>query len=151
MAGFSVPTTYGEWSVALNRLKDREQDEENLRVMKLGTIEWQAGIADRFSKKLIEVVNVRLNAASDRFQRDMSHSYGQERGMVQALAALRRELSFLGQVVSLPVLPEKDRGKYYGMVKDQAAKMQKSLEDSAKRDRTGKLSVIVRNNKVDVL
>ena len=137
--------------MALNRLKEREQDEENLRVMKQGTIEWQAGVAERFSKKLIEVVNIRLNAASDRFRRDMSHSYGQERGTVQALAALRRELMFLGQVVSLPVLPEKDRGKYYDLVKEQGVKMQKSLEDSAKADRTGKLSVIVRNNRVDVL
>ena len=151
MGSLSAPSTYAEWSDLLNRLKEKEDDDTILRAMRSGTLAWQAGVAERFSKKLIEVVNFRMNMASDRFQKSMSHSRGQEREIVQALTSLRRELAFLLQVVDLPAIPAKDRQQYADLVTQQASKIQKSLEESAKRDRSGKLSVIVKNNRVDKL
>lgn len=143
------PHTYAEWSGILDQLKEKRDDETLLQVMQEGTIEWQTGVAERFSKKLIAVVNYRLNAATDRFQRDISHAQGQERVIVQALLALRRELSFLSRVINLPALPEKDREQYHQLVISQANSIQKSLEDSARKDRSGKLSSLVRNNRVN--
>ena len=90
-----------------------------------------------------------MNNATDRFQREMSRSQGQERVIVQALLALRKELSFLSKAINLPALPDKDRNHYCQLVYSHADSIQKSLEDSAKHDRTGKLSSIVRNNKVN--
>ena len=83
--------------------------------------------------------------------KEMSRSQGQERAIVQALLALRKEFRFLAQAINLPALPEKDRQHYYQLVISQADSVQKSLEDSAKRDRTGKLASIVRSNKVNSL
>ena len=57
---------------------------------------------------------------------------------------------FLHKAIDLPVIPEKDRQKYCQLVIDQANKVQQSLENSAKNDRSGKLASIVRNNKVNV-
>lgn len=48
--------------------------------MKAGTVEWQSGVAERFSKRLIDAVNTRMNAASDKFQIDLSRAHGQEGG-----------------------------------------------------------------------
>ena len=90
-----------------------------------------------------------MNAASDRFQKEMSRAHGQERVLVGALLALRREMSFLSNAICLPVIPEKDRNQYKQLVIDQANTMQSSLEDSAKADRTGKLASIIRNNRVN--
>ena len=117
--------------------------------MQEGTIEWQTGVAERFTKKLIDVVNYRMNIASDKFQKEIGRSNGQERAIVQALLALRKELCFLSKTMNLPAIPENDRLQYYQMVISQANSMQNSLEESAKKDRSGKLASIVRNNKVN--
>lgn len=145
----SAPHTYSEWVKVITVLKNKSNDEDVLAAMKAGTIEWQSGVAERFSKKLIEAVNARMNAASDKFQLDISRARGQESVVVQAILALRREMSFLAQAINLPVLPEKERRHYLNLVVEQANAMQKSLEDSAKNDRTGKLLSIIRNHKVN--
>ncbi len=143
------PKTYSEWVAVLDILKDKSDDEAVLSAMLKGTIEWQSGVAERFSKKLIDVINYRMNAASDKFQKEMIRSNGQERAIVQSLLALRKELCFLSKSINLPAIPENNRKQYYQLVISQANSMQKSLEDSAKKDRSGKLASIVRNNKVN--
>lgn len=145
----SVPKTYSDWVEILDMLMDRTNDEEILEAMQKGTVEWQTGVAERFSKKLIDTVNCRMNYATEKFQKEMLRSNGQERAIVQALLALRKEFLFLSKVITLPAIPEKDREHYYSLVISQADSVQHSLEDSAKKDRTGKLASIVRNNKVN--
>lgn len=145
----TAPVTYAQWMALLQRLKDRMNDEEVLAAMYSGKLEWQSGVAERFSKKLIDTVNFRINAASDLFQKEMGRSGNQEQKIVQALMGLRKELSFLARAIALPVIPEESRLQYYMLVKDQADRMQKSLEDSAKEERSGKLESIVRNNKIN--
>ena len=146
----SAPHTYSEWVKVLTLFKDKVDDEEVIKAMKAGTIEWQSGVAERFSKKLIDAVNTRMNDASDKFQKELTRSNGQESAIVRALLSLRKEMAFLSQALSLPVLPDKDRQHYVNLVIEQANAMQKSLEDSARSDRSGKLSSIIRNNKVNV-
>ena len=144
-----APHTYSEWVSVLDIFKAKSNDSEVLTAMKNGTVEWQSGVAERFSRRLIDSVNYRMNTASDKFQKDMSRAYGSEGAIVQALLALRKEMSFLAQAINLPALPEKNRQQYIQLVLDQADNVQKSLEDSAKKDRSGKLSSIVRNHKVN--
>ena len=104
-----APHTYSEWVNILDIFKAKSNDSEVLTAMKNGTVEWQSGVAERFSKRLIDSVNYRMNAASDKFQKEMSRAYGSEGAIVQALLALRKELSFLVQAINLPALPEKNR------------------------------------------
>ncbi len=148
-AAIAPPKTYYEWAAVLDRLKVKEDDDAVLAAMQKGTIQWQAGVAERFAKKLIDAINWRMNAASDRFRKEMTRSNGQERAIVQALLALRKELCFLAKAIDLPAIPEKDRQQYRRLVLEQANSMQSSLEDSAKKDRSGKLASIVRNNRVN--
>ncbi len=149
MYNIKPPSTYSEWTALLDMLKDKTDDEAVLDCMKKGTIVWQSGVAERFAQKLIDTVNYRMNAASDKFQREMNRSRGQESAIVRALLALRREMKFLSEVVNINAIPAKDREQYRQLVIQQADSMQKSLEDSAKSDRSGKLASIVRNNKVN--
>lgn len=145
----SVPGSYSEWVALLDMLKDKTDDEAVLSAMKSGKIDWQSGVAERFTMRLVDAVNSRMDAAVDKFQKEMSRAAGQERAIVQALYQLRKELSFLAKATDLPAIPEKDRKRYTDLVIDQANAIQRSLEDSARNDRTGKLSVIIRNNKVN--
>lgn len=143
------PRTYADWVEILEKLKSKEDDEAVLQAMQMGTIEWQSGVAERFAKKLIDTINSRMNAATDKFQKEMTRTQGQERAIVQALLALRKEFRFLAQAINLPALPEKDRQHYYQLVISHANGVQSSLEDSAKKDRSGKLASIVRNNRIN--
>lgn len=145
----TTPHTYSEWVTVLTVLKNKTDDEEVIKKMKAGTVEWQSGVAERFLKRLIDAVNTRMNAASDKFQIDLSRAHGQEGAIVQAILALRKEMAFLAEAINLPALPDKERQYYLNLVLEQANNMQKSLEDSAKHDRSGKLSSIVRNHKVN--
>ena len=146
----SPPNTYSEWVVVLDMLKAKSDDEAVLAAMQNGTIEWQSGVAERFAKKLVDVINYRMNVATDKFQKEILRSNGQERVIVQTLLALRKEFCFLSKAINLPAIPAEDRRQYYQLVISQADSVQKSLEESAKKDRTGKLASIVRNNRVNV-
>ncbi len=147
---YKPPDTYSEWMSLLDVLREKKNDEEVLRAMQLGKLEWQSGVAERFSQSLINVVNDRMNVATDRFQKELGRSMGQERNLVQSLLAVRKELKFLTFVVDIPALPDDERRQYQSLIREQADNMQQSLEDSAKKDRTGKLSSIIRNNRINV-
>ena len=144
------PHTYSEWAKVLEIFKEKSDDSEILTAMKSGTIEWQSGVAERFSKKLIDAVNTRINMAVEKFQLDMSRTNGQESAIVQAMLALRKELLFVYDAVNLPAIPDKFRESYLTLIQNEAQRVQKSLEDSAKSDRSGKMSSIVRNHKISV-
>ena len=108
----AVPNTYSEWVTVLTDFKNKKNDEDVLRAMKAGSIQWQSGVAERFSRKLIEAVNFRMNAASDKFQKDLSRSHGQEGAIVQAILSLRKEMAFLANAIDLPALPDDERKHY---------------------------------------
>ena len=144
-----APQTYSEWVDILDKLKTHFDDAEVLTAMKTGRLEWQTGIAERFIKRLTDSVNERMNTASDKFQKDMSRANGRESAIVQAVIQLRKEMIFLSQAVNLPAIPKTQCAQLVNLVIEQANAMQKSLEDSAKKDRSGRLSSIIRNNKVN--
>lgn len=146
----TVPHTYSDWAYVLDMFKEKENDTEVLEAMKNGTLEWQSGVAERFAARLIDAVNHRMNLATDKFQKDMTRARGSEGAIIQALLTLRKELAFLTKALDLPVIPQNDRKQYVQLILKQADEIQKSLEDSAKQDRSGKLSSIVRNHKVNL-
>ena len=135
------PQTYAEWVNVLTVFKNKDDDETVLKMMKSGTIEWQYGVAERFSTKLIDAVNYRMNVASDKFQKDLLKSQGYEGAIIQSILSLR--------AINLPAIPDKERQHYLNLVIEQANSMQKSLEESAKQDRSGKMSSIIRNHKIN--
>lgn len=150
MTYITPPATYSEWSVVLGRLKEQVDDAAVLDAMQQGKIEWQTGVAERFTRKLVDVINFRMNMAIDKFQLEMKRSSGQERLIIQALIALRKELLFLSKAVCIPAIPEKNRIQYQQLIISQVNSIQSSLEESAKQDRSGKLACIVKNTKVNM-
>lgn len=149
MSSVIIPHSYSEWVTVLNMFKNKTDDESVVSAMKQGTIEWQTGVAERFVRKFAEALNSRMNEATDNFQKQQNRSMGQERVIVQSILALRKELKFLSYAADLPAIPESDRPKYVQLVLSQADSIQEALEESAKKDRSGKLSMIVRNNRVN--
>lgn len=143
-----APRNYSEWVSVLEALKAHTSDEEVWEAMQDGTLAWQEGVAQRFTQRLVNAVNSRLNDATDTFQKQLKHG-STPQSTIQALLQLRREFVFLEKIMDLPAIPEDQRQKYVQLVRDQADKVQKSLEDSARADRTGRLASIVRNHPVN--
>lgn len=144
------PHTYAEWAEVLKQFKEREFDEDTLAAMKAGRIEWQTGVAERFTKRLTDAANHRMNYASDRFQKDMANAAGSDGYIVQGLLALKKELSFIASALNLPTIPEPTRQELVRLVKAKAEEIQQNLEKSAQSDRSGKLSCLVNNHRVTI-
>jgi len=126
MSGNAIksPQIYSEWVELLDMLKAKSDDEAVLSALQRGTIEWQSGVAERFAQKLTDTINARMNAATDKFQREMNNARGNEGLIVGALISLRKEMKFLSEAINLPAIPEKDRRQYHELVLKQADSMQ---------------------------
>ena len=142
-----APKIYADWIKVFNVLKSGEDDETILPLMQEGEIVWQSGVAERFLRKLVDTVNFRLNKAIDNFQK--SHQ-SDENEIVQSLMQLRRELQFMLKVVDINTIPVKEKTELRNMIINQSNSIQESLEKSSESDRSGKLSSIIKNNKVTV-
>ena len=142
-----APKIYADWIKVFDILKSGEDDEAILPLMQEGEIVWQSGVAERFLRKLVDTINFRLNKATDAFQR--SHQTD-ENEIVQSLMQLRRELQFMLKVVDINAIPVKEKTELRNMIINQSNSIQESLEKSAESDRTGKLSSIIKNNKVTI-
>ena len=142
-----APKIYTDWIKVFDILKSGEDDEAILPLMQEGEIVWQSGVAERFLRKLVDTVNFRLNKAIDNFQKSRQSD---ENEIVQSLMQLRRELQFMLKVVDINVIPVKEKMELRNMIINQSNSIQESLEKSSESDRSGKLSSIIKNNKVTV-
>ena len=142
-----APKIYADWIKVFDILKSGEDDEAILPLIQEGEIVWQSGVAERFLRKLVDTINFRLNKATDAFQR--SHQTD-ENEIVQSLMQLRRELQFMLKVVDINAIPVKEKTELRNMIINQSNSIQESLEKSSESDRSGKLSSIIKNNKVIV-
>ena len=142
-----APKIYADWIKVFDILKSGEDDETILPLMQEGEIVWQSGVAERFLRKLVDTVNFRLNKAIDNFQKSRQSD---ENEIVQSLMQLRRELQFMLRVVDINTVPVKEKTELRNMIINQSTSIQESLEKSSESDRSGKLSSIIKNNKVTV-
>ena len=142
-----APKIYADWIKVFDILKSGENDEVILPLMQEGEIVWQSGVAERFLRKLVDTVNFRLDKAIDNFQK--SHQ-SDENEIIQSLMQLRRELQFMLKVVDINTIPVKEKTELRNMIINQSTSIQESLEKSSESDRSGKLSSIIKNNKVIV-
>ncbi len=143
-----IPSTYAAWSKLLDALEAKEDDEAVLAAMKAGTLSWQSGVADRFTDRLGRVLEGRINGGVDAFQKGMSRVHT-ENDIIRLLLALRKELAFLAEAADLPALPSDIREKFKSIVCETADGIQSSLEDSAKKDRSGRQQSLLRSTKVN--
>ena len=142
-----APKIYADWVKVFELLKSCEDDENVLNLMQEGTIVWQSGVAERFLKRLVDTINFRLDRATDNFQKARQTD---ENEIIQSLMQLRKELQFILKTVDLNAIPVKEKKELRNMIINQSNSIQESLEKSAESDRSGKLSSIIKNNKVTI-
>jgi len=139
------PTQYSEWSVCLEELERGGNDETTLTAMAAGTLNWGAGVAPLFAERICRLFDVRLKRCIDSINRDLK-SAREEALFLRILLDARRAFTFLSNVAVLPSFPENLRDQLSILVRKSAEVAQKSLEDSSKHDRSGRLGSLIRNN-----
>ncbi|MDR1889298.1 MAG: hypothetical protein LBQ81_07990 [Zoogloeaceae bacterium] len=141
----SVPATYAEWSACLDILEAGGQDDEVIQAMSQGQLAWVNGVANLFSERVHGVFNTRLQRCAERMDRDFKAARD-DTPIVRALLDTRRTLALLHKVAKLPSFHRMLQDHLAAEVRDYAKRAQNSLEDSAKQDRSGRLSSLIRNN-----
>src|SRR5690606_42024539 len=96
------------------------------------------------TRVLGEVLDARLQRLGDKLQRDLDRARGNEAGVVRALADARKGFGLLLRVSELPALPAEVRAALGDAVRRALEQTQSSLEGSARADRSGRLSSILR-------
>lgn len=141
-----APRNYSDWIECFDRFKDGISDEEIILKMENGSIEWTRGVAERFTESLYETIKYRLNQSADILQKELDRSNGDESAIVKALLSARKRLALLNRLVNIEAFPEQVKEAMSTLLSDYAKDTQKSLEESAQTDRTGRLRMLMKNN-----
>jgi hypothetical protein len=139
------PHTYAQWSDCLDELVHGLEDEAGLQRMARGNLSWTGAVAAMFSERLMNEFNRRLTLCSERLTRDMGF-IRDEGAVVRAILNARKSLHFLYRLAQIPAFPETLRTHLTDELHKFAARSQNSLEDTAKADRSGRLTVLLRHN-----
>lgn len=146
-----IPVNYAEWCALFDEMAKAQRDEEYLDLIRKGQISWTSGVAERFIRIASELIRKRVNAAQDVYQRQMKNARGANSNISSALSGLKKEYVYDYRIASALPIPAEYRTQMVKMVQDQADMTQRSLEDSAKADRTGHLTQLVRSAGVNKL
>ena len=143
------PCTYAEWVAALDRVRLVDEDEESISRLEAGRLEWSPGVAERATAALQAAIEACLRRNSDLLGRDLGRTRNSTDALVCALLAARRRFRFAVGLAQLPAFPDYVKESFVASVCESAARAQKSLEESAARDRTGEVARAIRNNPLD--
>lgn len=129
------PRHYAEWVAALDRFA--AGDDEVLAAMEAGTLEWTAGVGERFTRRTHEALFARMNEVQRRLQRDLDFASGRDDAVSRALVGARRGAAPLVRLARLAVLPAEVRTHLEGEIERLLSSMQSSLEACARGNRQG--------------
>ncbi|MGG7213203.1 hypothetical protein ACQPUY_06240 [Clostridium nigeriense] len=144
-----VPHTYNEWMKCLDAFRDEKMENEALYAMMQGSIEWQSGVAERFTKSIFDLIEYKLNIMQNNFNNRISKPAKSSREIERNLLYARREFKRLMVFSEIKVFPQELCQHIESYITKTADAMQNSLLDSAKRDRTGVIASLVRKNPVN--
>ncbi len=143
--GTTTPRTYLEWVGCLDAIDRNEDMESMVFLAQEEELEWTSGVAERFTTRLCGLIDRMLTHAAEKVQINLDRVSGDEMAITFALLDARKAFRQAYALASLPVLPESTKTSIQELVLQAARTMNDSLEESAKRDRTGKMLRLVRN------
>jgi hypothetical protein len=148
MTLLSAPSTYAEWVPLLERFRDG--DDSVIELLLTGTLEWTNVVAERWTARVTEAFDARLQKVAARLQLGLDRARGDTFLVSQALLGARRSLSPLHTAAAMSCAPENVRQHFANVVAQFAARTQESLEASATRNRSDLLLKALRDNPLTI-
>ncbi|MFD1417973.1 hypothetical protein [Companilactobacillus keshanensis] len=142
-------STYREWVDLLKKFDTHKNDEQVLETAKNGTLVWQNGVADRFMKRLSKSINERMSGSVKDFEKQLGNQGIPEANFVKAVHRLKKEFETMRLLINIDAIPTEPKRKLVEILFNSRKDLQKNLEESAKKDTSGKMSSLVRNNRID--
>jgi hypothetical protein len=143
-----APTTYSEWISCFEILRNAGRDDELMEMISKGKVPFTQTIAQRFTGKMSEAISYRLEIAVDKFSKDLGRARGEENAIVQAILALRRQVSYLMRFVTAPVFPEQLRNKFKEEIEKNAQLLHDNLLEEVRKDPSGRLIRVVQHTPI---
>lgn len=145
------PRTYAEWVPLIDRFG--RGDDEALEAMRDGSIDWTAGVAQRWTARFHAALSLRLRDASARLQVALDRAAGNSFAVSAAMLGTRRSLRAIALATELPCLPDDVREHLAAELRRFIDGTQSSLEESAERLRHdgGALLKALRDNPLGAL
>jgi hypothetical protein len=128
-----TPSTYASWLDFLDRFQ--AGDDLVLPVLEGGTIAWSAGVAQRWTQRVSETLDVRLRALEKQLQRSLDRAAGDLHAVARALGEARRGLAPLARFCALAAMPAEVQAHLRRELERWMEQTQKSLEGQAARHR----------------
>ena len=147
----NIATNYAQWCELFDTIAKDIRDDEYIAAVAAGSIPWTSGVAERFVQSAADMIRSRVNKAQDKYQQQIQNARGNMNNVLSALQTLKKEYVYVYQLAKALPIPPEHRDRIARMVQDQADQTQRSLEQTAASDRTGHLSVMVRNARMNKL
>jgi hypothetical protein len=140
--------SYRTWSACLTRFA--EGDDAVLAEMAVLEVDWEPGVAERFTARVAQAFQRRLEELQRRLQRDLDAGLGDIAGVGQSLTRARAQLQPVVQLSRLPSLPDPVRSLLHDELTRILTDMDEALEHSIDaRNQTGiELLAQVRQNRM---
>lgn len=146
-----IPNNYSQWCELMDEIASSPRNDDYVHMVRQGTISWTSGVAERFVQCVSGMIRKRINMSQDVYQRQMKSCMGSDESIARALSVLTKEYRYLFQLSAALPIPADYVQQMKKMIQDQADLTHENLMDSAKNDRTGKLSSIVKSAGVNKL
>lgn len=143
------PCIYAEWVSCFDAFAAGNNDEAVLQLMELGSIEWTTGIDEKMTRRLYELLELRLKQVSSKMDAEFGRNGQSDTEIVRTLLNARRRFALLQRLVSLKAFPEEVKDTLKQTLHSYVRDTQASLEKSAESDRTGHIRFLIRNNSLN--
>jgi hypothetical protein len=138
-----APTTYAEWSVYLDIFEAGNDDDAALAAMRTGTLSWTGGVAPLFARRISATLDTRLRRIGEDMSRSLRHG-GDATVLSRVMLDARKKLATASRLTAIPFFADELRTSLERQITQYAETAQRSLEDSAKQDRSGQLATTIR-------
>lgn len=143
------PKHYSDWMKYYDLLKDeREEFYRIVEVLEKGTLEWTPGVAEKIINETFKVIEYKLKQITQAFHTELNNANGEEHYTVAAIMNAKNKFNGVKRIGALSVFPQDVSKTLLEVVNKYVDDSQQSLIASAKEDRTGYFSSIVKHNKL---
>lgn len=145
------PTIYADWAKIFDEIETFEighNDEKILEYFETGKIKWVSGVAERFTQRVLTLINNRLKRINKCISKRISE-YPDPFSIANSLMLFRKELVFLKKMANIHALDDKVKKEITEQITDFAQKTQKNMLDNSRKDLSDELTRIIMQNRID--